>query len=69
VVREIMIEERGSGYVLRGKSGWAQRLSAAGRSLRELPTIDIPKPSDAEQRRAIARRILEDEGLLDDRPR
>jgi beta-lactamase class D len=99
-VREIMIEERGSGYVLRGKSGWAQRLSAAGdRFARCRPTdppepgpevtpevgwyvgyveshdrvaffalnIDMRKPSDAEQRRAIARRILEDEGLLDDR--
>jgi beta-lactamase class D len=75
LVEGIMVEGRGSGHVLHGKSGWADGIPAdigwyVGYVVREDRTyyfalnIDIERAEQGSARREIARAILVDLGLL-----
>lgn len=75
IVRDLMVLERGEGYVLRAKTGWAARVSPQLGWLVgwvERPdgayffalNIDLPTPEAAKARFAVARAILREQGLL-----
>ena len=75
IVRDLMVLERGEGYVLRAKTGWAARVSPQigwlvgwverpdGAHFFAL-NIDLPTPEAAKARFTVARAILREQGLL-----
>lgn len=75
-VEGIMVEDRGPGFVLHAKTGWADwepvdvgwyvgYVVTRGRSYYFALNIDIERPEQGAARRRIARAILNDLGLLD----
>lgn len=75
IVRDLMVLERGEGYVLRAKTGWAARVSpqvgwlvgwverADGARFFAL-NIDLPTPEANKARFSVARAILREQGLI-----
>ena len=74
-VEGIMVEERGPGYVLHAKTGWARWTPAdigwyvgyvvrSGRPYYFALNMDIERPEQGAARRAITRAILADLGIL-----
>lgn len=74
-VEGMLVEERGPGYVLRAKTGWADRrpvdigwyvgyVVREGRPYYFALNMDIEQPEQGAARRGIARAILSDLGLL-----
>ncbi len=75
IVRDLMALERGEGYVLRAKTGWAARVDPQigwlvgwverpdGARFFAL-NIDMPTPEAAKARFTVARAILKEQGLI-----
>jgi len=76
IVRDMLILEERDGWVLRGKTGWANAFTPqvgwfVGYVEREEGTyffacnVDIVHPGDEDARQAVARRIIEQQGLIE----
>lgn len=76
IVRDILILEEGEGWVLRGKTGWANDFTPQvgwfvgyverGEDVYFFAcNIDINRPGDENARQAVARQILEQQGLIE----
>ena len=75
LVREVLVRDRGEGWVLHAKTGWADApdpdlgwfvgwVERDGKAHVYALNVDLARDSDAPKREPLARRLLASEGLI-----